>query len=318
MEVSWADFIGNGKVKSYDDRHNLPMTLGELEGIIYRAEQDGVVGLYLNNCNITTLPESIGKLNNLKVLSLTNNKLTKLPDAICDLTSLRQLDLSENKLTSLPENIDQLTELKELFLANNQLNSLPKNIGCLRLWELNLRNNQLKTLPDFMCISSGNSDIALNLDNNPLTDLSSLQGWDISGYVTFLGCTFWSKYWTKLSEWKAVWLLDESNAEVRRVLIEQIGYEKICQELNTTTIDIWREYTLLRIDGTELFYEQYYHWEESGIYTVNLPPIVVLKMTCPSTQHIHILRVPPEITSAEAAITWVNHGIHPDQIAFAT
>ncbi len=32
----------------------------------------------------------------------------------------------------------------------------------------------------------------------------------------------------------------------------------------------------------------------------------------PSTEHVQIIRVPPEIESAEAAITWVNHGIHPD------
>jgi hypothetical protein len=38
----------------------------------------------------------------------------------------------------------------------------------------------------------------------------------------------------------------------------------------------------------------------------------------PSTGHIHILRVPPEMTSAEAAITWVNHGIHPDEFSVQT
>jgi leucine-rich repeat protein SHOC2 len=46
--------------------------------------------------------------------------------------------------------------------------------------------------------------------------------------------------------------------------------------------------------------------------------MLLLKMTCPSTQHIHILRVPPEMVSAEAAITWVNHGIHPDEFAVKT
>jgi hypothetical protein len=39
---------------------------------------------------------------------------------------------------------------------------------------------------------------------------------------------------------------------------------------------------------------------------------------CLLTGHIHILRVPPEMTSAEAAITWVNHGIHPDEFARQT
>jgi hypothetical protein len=48
-----------------------------------------------------------------------------------------------------------------------------------------------------------------------------------------------------------------------------------------------------------------------GNETIEPEPMVLLKMTCPSTNHIHILRVPPGMTSAEAAITWVNHGIHP-------
>jgi leucine-rich repeat protein SHOC2 len=50
----------------------------------------------------------------------------------------------------------------------------------------------------------------------------------------------------------------------------------------------------------------------------NWEPLVMLKMTCPSTGHIHILRVPPKMTSAEAAITWVNHGIHPDKFSIQT
>jgi hypothetical protein len=67
----------------------------------------------------------------------------------------------------------------------------------------------------------------------------------------------------------------------------------------------------LKIDGIQDIYDK------SG-YLVGTEPTLLLKMTCPSTQHIHILRVPPEITSAEAAITWVNHGIHPDEFAVQT
>jgi hypothetical protein len=104
------------------------------------------------------------------------------------------------------------------------------------------------------------------------------------------------------------------------LLIEQIGYEKICNELNAITLDDWREYTLLKIDKVETIYE------EDGYEPIDSPqatlrerePMLLLKMTCPSTQHIHILRVPPEMTSAEAAITWVNHGIHPDEFAIQT
>ncbi|PSB58921.1 hypothetical protein [Chamaesiphon polymorphus] len=44
----------------------------------------------------------------------------------------------------------------------------------------------------------------------------------------------------------------------------------------------------------------------------------ITNMICPSTGHIHVLRVPPEIDSAELAITWINWGIHPSEIAIAT
>ena len=43
-------------------------------------------------------------------------------------------------------------------------------------------------------------------------------------------------------------MLSERNAELRRLLIQVIGYERICQELRATELDAWREYTLLKID----------------------------------------------------------------------
>jgi hypothetical protein len=54
-----------------------------------------------------------------------------------------------------------------------------------------------------------------------------------------------------LEQWKAEWLLDEDNAEIRHVLIEQVGYEKICKELKAIDVDTWREYILMIIDGAE-------------------------------------------------------------------
>ncbi|WP_051038861.1 hypothetical protein [Chamaesiphon minutus] len=106
-----------------------------------------------------------------------------------------------------------------------------------------------------------------------------------------------------MSEWNPKWLLDEENAAIRQRLIAQIGYEKTCEVLYAITLDIWREYTLLKINILELLERE---------------PMILLKMTCPSTGHIHILRVPLEMTSAEEAITWVNHGIAPDKFAVQT
>ncbi len=100
--------------------------------------------------------------------------------------------------------------------------------------------------------------------------------------------------------WKAEWLLSEDNTELKRVLIQGIGYDRIIQELEAEQIDSWQEYALLQID------------------TADFEPICLLKMTCPSTGFIHALRVPPDLTSAREAIRWVNGGIDPEEFSVQT
>jgi internalin A len=100
--------------------------------------------------------------------------------------------------------------------------------------------------------------------------------------------------------WQSQWLLTEENAEVRRVLIEGIGYDRLCQELQAKQIDSWQEYALLQIDNADV------------------EPICLLKMTCPSTGFIHALRVPPNLASAREAIGWVNWDIDPEEFSVQT
>jgi Leucine-rich repeat (LRR) protein len=52
--------------------------------------------------------------------------------------------------------------------------------------------------------------------------------------------------------WKAEWLLSENNAELKRVLIQGIGYDRIIQELAAEQIDSWQEYALLKIDNADV------------------------------------------------------------------
>ena len=102
------------------------------------------------------------------------------------------------------------------------------------------------------------------------------------------------------NQWQSQWLLTEDNAELRRVLIEGIGYARICQELQAKQIDSWQKYALLQIDNADV------------------EPICLLKMTCPSTGFIHALRVPPNLTSAREAIRWVNWDIDPEEFSVQT
>ncbi len=100
--------------------------------------------------------------------------------------------------------------------------------------------------------------------------------------------------------WQANWLLSETNAELRRVLIQAIGYEKICQELQANKIDTWKKYTLLEINN------------------IDIETIYLLKMICPSTGFIHVIRVPPDMKTAREAIHWINWGIDPEDFAKET
>jgi internalin A len=102
------------------------------------------------------------------------------------------------------------------------------------------------------------------------------------------------------NKWQSQWLLTEENAEVRRVLIQGIGYDRIIQELSAKQIDSWQEYALLQIDNADV------------------EPICLLKMTCPSTGFIHALRVPPNLASAREAIGWVNWDIDPEEFSVQT
>ncbi|MEG3843682.1 leucine-rich repeat domain-containing protein [Microcoleus sp. herbarium14] len=100
------------------------------------------------------------------------------------------------------------------------------------------------------------------------------------------------------NQWQSQWLLTETNAEVRRVLIQGIGYVRICQELQAKPIDSWQEYSLLRIGNAD-----------------SVDSLCLLKMTCPSTGFIHAWRVPPNLTSPREAIRWVNWKIDPEKFS---
>jgi hypothetical protein len=130
----------------------------------------------------------------------------------------------------------------------------------------------------------------------------AVQWSDWECYYFWRGTQIPQKYGAVLSlDWRSQWLLEEPNAELRRVLIQGIGYECIVQELGAVELDTWREYSLLKIQAD-----------------IDVEPIHLLKMTCPSTNHIHVLRVPPNLTSAREAIRWVNWDFDPENFAVET
>jgi hypothetical protein len=128
-------------------------------------------------------------------------------------------------------------------------------------------------------------------------------------------------------QWQANWILEERNAELKRVLIQGIGYRRIAQELQAIELDTWQEYSLLQVDTevnvpvTEIV-DDFDEIDNEFFYIASPEPtknsIHLLKMTCPSTGFIHVMCVPPDIQSAREAIRWINWGIDPEEFQMQT
>ena len=138
---------------------------------VFISFKNYIIGMYLENCNLTYFPEDLLNFNSLTNLSLACNNIKKLPESLSSLTKLNSLNLSRNKLVNLPnftpdmynlENLNlnqnsiknlpdslfQLKDLKDLFLAYNKLEDLPRSISNLKsLRRLMIDGNKLKTLP---------------------------------------------------------------------------------------------------------------------------------------------------------------------------
>ncbi len=121
--IAWAD---KNKIPDYHFKNRFWLGFPRDKQVIL-----SLTTLMLIDNNLTTLPESIGKLINLRVLYLECNNLTALPESIGNL-DLTFLDVSNNKLTVLPESIGKLTSLARLNLWGNPIKSLPPKLRHLR------------------------------------------------------------------------------------------------------------------------------------------------------------------------------------------
>ena len=96
-------------------------------------------------------------------------------------------------------------------------------------------------------------------------------------------------------------VLGERNAERRRVLLELLGYERFIEEAQAQTLDqdfdAGGERRLLKVEMND---------DE---------PLVVLAVSCPSTNHRYTLRVPPQTASCRHAAAWIAGFDNPDDYA---
>ncbi|MEC4891794.1 MAG: leucine-rich repeat domain-containing protein [Oscillatoria sp. PMC 1051.18] len=243
-------------------------------------------------CDLSVLES----FSNLEYLYISNSKISDLTP-LQSLSKLKKLYLEENQISDLTP-LQSLSQLEELYLEGNQISDLTPLQSLSNLKFLDVENNKISDLAPLKFLPELKE---LYIDGNLITDLSPLANLPNLEECFIFNTELPRKYWTRLDEWKPEWLLSEKDAEIRRLLIQQIGYERICLELGATELDTWREYVLLKIDSE-----------------IDIEPILLLKMVDPSTNDIYTLRVPPDSKSARDAIRWINHGIDPEEFAIET
>ncbi|MFB2878900.1 leucine-rich repeat domain-containing protein [Floridanema aerugineum] len=259
--------------------------------------------LYLHNNQITDI-NPLSTLTNLTALNLRFNQIINyLP--LSNLTNLTELYLESDRITDL-KLLSTLTNLTKLYLEVSQITDLSLLSTLTNLTELYLHNNQIT---DLNPLSTLFNLTYLYLEGSQIIDLSPLQSLKSLEYCEIYNVALPKKYFLPLQKWQSRWILEEKNIGIRRVLIQQIGYDRICQELQAIELDTWREYSLLKID----IFDDFDIENERELAATYL-----LKMTCPSTGFIHALRVPPNMKSAREAIRWVNWGFDPEEFARET
>ncbi|KAI4306812.1 hypothetical protein L6164_030057 [Bauhinia variegata] len=144
----------------------LPKTIGNLSTQIRQ--------LYFDfNQIIGNIPEEIGNLINLAVLTMGDNLFTGIiPTSFGNLKKMQVMSLSGNRLSGLiPPSIGNLTPLNRLFLFNNRLQgSIPSSMGNFRnLQYLDMSQNNLSgTIPSQVIGLSSLSQL-FNLSRNSLS-----------------------------------------------------------------------------------------------------------------------------------------------------
>ena len=105
--------------------------------------------------------EWLGKLYNLRCLSLRGSNLTKLPSSIADLSSLEVLDISDSPIREIPSWLKALKRLRILNVASTALDEYPKNISKIsNLKQLIIRNqNATRTVEWLKKIQIDNTNI---------------------------------------------------------------------------------------------------------------------------------------------------------------
>ena len=321
---------GDLTLSGAQDLRELPATLKECWGLHLSGCPNLThlpAGMSVHRLTITNCPALHTLPPGLTAYSLTahNADLTHLPD---DLTVQFKLDLrGSTSLRSLPDglrlgtlNVSGCTTLEALPDDLHFYFLDAKDCASLKTWGANgtvevgrivLRNcRQLAALPNWL------GTIA-ELDVQGCTSLTELPAnLSVTGDLEIAesgltalprGCMQADLRWRGVrikpsiafhpESITAQAVIETQNIELRRVMLERMGYEAFFKQANAKELDRDADpggvRRLLRVD-----FKDESRWRRDE-------PLVCLSVTCPSTARHYIIRVPPDMDSCHQAAAWI-------------
>lgn len=122
--------------------------LSSLPEDLHRLTQLRVV--FCSDNRFSELPASLGQCQQLSMIAFKANPITRVPAAALP-PKLRWLTLTDNRITELPDELGHCVHLQKLLLAGNRLQTLPETLkNCQQLELVRIAANCLTALPDWL------------------------------------------------------------------------------------------------------------------------------------------------------------------------
>jgi Leucine-rich repeat (LRR) protein len=118
------------KNNKLDNKYVDALIMFGFNNVIFDIQGDNSKQLRFYSYNIPEMVD-ISRFNNLELLYLVDCKLEKITQSVGSLKKLTMLILTDNKLKSIPKTIAKLSKLKVLNLKGNVIKSLPKELSQL-------------------------------------------------------------------------------------------------------------------------------------------------------------------------------------------
>ncbi len=143
--------------------------------------------LDLSNLGLRQVPNDVALLKWIRILWLHNNQISKVPEFIGQLTELGILSVAGNPIRLLPATVQRLTKLETLYISNTMPSVASPEIGkLLNLRSLGLEGLGLKQVPEW--IQNLRKLVVLHLNDNDLEylpdsigKLTNLELLDVTG-----------------------------------------------------------------------------------------------------------------------------------------